>query len=59
MSKCCHYIYKPDLKRYNSKLLRADERKASLFCDYWYTSIEKDEYQLIKCRLKMVIIFQP
>ena len=40
MSKCCNcYIDKPDLKRYKSKFLGADES---------YVKIEKDEDQLIK-----------
>ena len=49
MSKCCNcYIDKPDLKRYNSKFLGADESNALLYCDYCYVKIEKDEDQLIK-----------
>ena len=49
MSKCCScYINKPNLSRYNSKFLGADESQISLFCDYCYVKIEKDEDQLIK-----------
>ena len=61
MSKCCScYINKPNLSRYNSKFLVADESQISLYChgDYCYVEIEKDEDQLIKCQLRMEIIFQ-
>ena len=53
MSKCCScYINKPNLNRYNSKFLGADESQISLYCDFCYVKVEKDEDKLIKMSIE-------